>query len=355
MKSIRSRRRRPRLVVDLVLVALTLGDLHQHVELEHVFLHLLRHAIGPTQSSTCVRHGARRVGTGGSVAHNDPDARSDRDKRSGTWGTPLGCATGSWSSSSSPRGRGRLPLRARASATSPWLAADPVTEPEAVRAAGRPRPARLDRPDARRGAPRHHAADRPGPGRRGRRRRPRRSRPRPPRRRGRRRPERDTGGLDDPATAASSRPRSPSSSPSVPPWTGSAPTTRFTTRVVAVRRRATSSSSAGETPTSQAGRPRSTSRSPSIRPCRRHHRSAFSHSAGPRRARPGAGQVRRQPLHRSDRQPGLAPRLRPRRHRQPDHGADGRRGSRAGQVRPSPPTPPSPPPRSSPTASRRRG
>ena len=184
------------LVVDLVLVALTLGDLHQHVELKHVFLHVLRHAAGrlvahaasgtarrevlgavsrtmtpmreargQTVADVTARHSARRLAAG-------PARRSSL----------LGAGVGAYRFDS-------------ASATSRGCAADPVTEPEAVAP-----PAGLDLPDWPPGA---DAVAAPTP--RGRsprtgsaraRPRPRRPRPRPPRRRGRRRPERDTGRLD---------------------------------------------------------------------------------------------------------------------------------------------------------------
>ena len=186
----------PALVVDLVLVALTLGDLHQHVELEHVFL-----TFSGTPSGRSAAPGtARRMGTGAVSRTMAPmreargSKRVGRDLRHSARGDAAGrCGTGCRRSSSSPCWRpGSAPTASSgASATCRGWPPTRQTEPEQVLA-----PAGLDLPEWTPPADDAVALDTAGaldagPGRHGRLRRPRptptwartssaRSRPWPP-------------------------------------------------------------------------------------------------------------------------------------------------------------------------------
>ena len=302
------------LVVDLVLVALTLGDLHQHVELEHVFLHISARrratlrvghrpdAWCPGAVSRTMAPSAKREGR--NVVRRDLRHLAARRRRWLCW-LPivlvlalLAAAVGAY----------RFEWGQR---YLPGLAADPR---DRARQAVAP-PAGLDLPDlARRradGAPPSTAcgADRAGP----------RSRAAVPatsptptsaarRRRGRApwRPASDR--VDARVTVATCPRRPPSCSPSAAALDALGPDHDFTTRVVRgdEPREVVLVGGGDPLPREQAAhRRRGRVDLPAPAPTSRRSRPQAAEAlGGPGR---GPGPLRRQPLHRPGRQPGLAP------------------------------------------------
>ena len=343
------------LVVDLVLVALTLGDLHQHVELSTSSSTLSGTPSGRLDSRISrVRRGARRVVLGAVSRTMAPMREARGSKRRGrevrhlvTRWLPVVLVLALLGA-----GRRRLPLRV-GPALPPLARRRPGDRARGRAAPGRARPAGVGRRGGRRRARgrvgRHRA--RQG-GRRG---HPRPDRPRPRPARGRRGELADArlARVDDRRRALPARLDHQAADPRRRPGDARPrPDLHHEGRA----RRRTPRGGAGRrgrpAPGEPAGRPRG-GRVDVPRPRRRDH--AGPHRGGGAR-RPGTrtGPLRRQPLHRPDRQPGLAPRLRPRRHRQPDHRAHGRQRDRARPAVPvrrpvpgrrsAPSPPPSPPP-----------